>query len=66
MCETAAGKTEQSRGESVGISCKEAGPGWFSLKAYLWMKVYSGPGVHSHRETRPVIKGARGQDGPLI
>ena len=26
----------------------------------------SSPRVHSHRKTRPVIKGARGQDGPLI
>ena len=44
MCEagseSAAGKLVQSGGEgSVGISCDEAGPGWFSLKAYLWMKV---------------------------
>lgn len=25
--------------ECVGIACEEASPGWFSLKAYLWMKV---------------------------
>lgn len=30
----------QSRAdECVGISCEEASPGWFSVKAYLWMKV---------------------------
>lgn len=49
--ETAAGKTEQSGAEEcVGISCKEASPGWFSLKAYLWMKVQQPWGPLAQRD----------------
>lgn len=49
--ETAAGKTEQSRAEEcVGISCEEASPGWFSLKAYLWMKVQQPWGPLAQRD----------------
>lgn len=49
--EAAAGKTEQSGAEEcVGISCEEASPGWFSLKAYLWMKVQQPWGPLAQRD----------------
>lgn len=49
--ETASGKTEQSRAEEcVGIACEEASPGWFSPKAYLWMKVQQPWGPLAQRD----------------
>lgn len=50
--ETPAGtaREEQKRAETVGISCKEASPGWFSLKAYLRMKVQQPWGPLAQRD----------------
>lgn len=49
--ETASGKIELSRAqECVGIFCEEASPGWFSPKAYLWMKVQQPWGPLAQRD----------------
>lgn len=66
--ETVSGKMEQSTAEprSVwGSPARRPALGGSHWKPICGWKC-SSPGVHSHRETRPVIKGARGQDGPLI
>lgn len=48
---TAVGKMEQSwADECVRIACEEASPGWFSLKAYLWMKVQQPWGPLAQRD----------------
>lgn len=66
--ETASGKMEQSTAEPESVWGSPArrpvlgGSHWKPICGWKC----SSPGVHSHRETRPVIKGARGQDGPLI